>query len=151
MNTADTDIVSTRLIDASREQLFEAVRDPAQLALWWGPDGFTNTFDEFDFRPGGAWRFTMHAPDGADYPNESEFVEIDPFTRIVFDHLRPMHWFRMTMSFVPENGKTRLTWQMRFESRAESDKFREFIVIANEQNLDRLDAHLAGHNQPHHP
>jgi uncharacterized protein YndB with AHSA1/START domain len=145
------DIVTTRLIDASPEQLFEAVSDPAQLALWWGPQGFTNTFAEFDFRPGGAWNFTMHDPEGTDYPNESEFVEIEKPGRIVFDHLRPMHWFRMTMTFVPESGKTRLTWQMRFESRAESDKFREFIVIANEQNLDRLEAHLARHHQPLHP
>ena len=43
---------------------------------WWGPNGFTNTFHEFDLRPGGAWRFIMHGPDGTDYPNESVFVEV---------------------------------------------------------------------------
>lgn len=136
------DIVSTRLIDASPGRLFEAFSDPAQISIWWGPEGFTNTFEEFDFRPGGAWRFVMRGPNGTDYPNESEFVEIASPSRIVFDHLGTMHKFRMTMTFVPEGGKTRLTWQMRFDPPAEGAKLREFILAANQQNFDRLEAHL---------
>ena len=41
-------------------------------ARWWGPDGFTNTITTFDLRPGGAWRFVMHGPDGTNYENAAE-------------------------------------------------------------------------------
>jgi uncharacterized protein YndB with AHSA1/START domain len=29
-----------------------------------GPDGFSTTTSQFDFRPGGVWCFVMHGPDG---------------------------------------------------------------------------------------
>jgi uncharacterized protein YndB with AHSA1/START domain len=142
MEAHATDIISTRLIDASREQVFAAFADPGLLARWWGPQGFTNTFAEFDFQPGGMWRFTMHAPDGADYPNESEFVEITEPEKIVFIHHQPVHVFRMTMIFTEEEGKTRVVWQMRFETPADAEKFRKFIESANQQNFDRLESVL---------
>ena len=90
MNTPSTDnleVVSTRAFAAPRERVFEAFYDPHQLVFWWGPKGFTNTFEEFDLRPGGQWRFTMHAPTGAEYHNLSEFVEIARPERIVFREL----------------------------------------------------------------
>lgn len=142
MEAHATDIISTRLVAASREEVFGAFADPGKLAKWWGPQGFTNTFEEFDFTPGGKWRFTMHAPDGSDYPNESEFVEIMPSEKIVFIHHQPVHVFRMTMIFTEEGEKTRIVWQMRFETPAEAEKFRKFIIAANEQNFDRLEAIL---------
>jgi uncharacterized protein YndB with AHSA1/START domain len=140
---ADREIVSTRVFDAPRERVFRAFSDPRVLARWWGPDGFTSTFQEFDFRPGGAWRFVMHGPDGADYRNESAFIEVVSPERIVLEHLRPMHRFLMTMTFADEAGKTRLTWRMEFESVAELNRVRAFIPVANEQNFDRLQAQLA--------
>jgi len=140
---ADREIVSTRVLDAPRERVFRAFSDPRVLARWWGPDGFTSTFQEFDFRPGGAWRFVMHGPDGTDYRNESGFIEVVSPERIVLEHLRPMHRFLMTMTFAEEAGKTRLTWRMEFESVAELERVRAFIPGANEQNLDRLQAQLA--------
>jgi uncharacterized protein YndB with AHSA1/START domain len=144
MSTAsDQEIVSARLISAPRELVFRAFSDPEHLAQWWGPKGFTNTFHEFELRPGGPWRFVMHAPDGAQYRNESDFVEVVRPERIVFDHLEPVHQFRMTMTFEEEAGKTRLTWRMRFESAEEYARMKGFIPAANEENFDRLEAHLA--------
>jgi len=55
---ADREIVTTRVFDAPREFMFKAWTDPDQLAHWWGPMGFTNTFQELDMRPVGIWRFT---------------------------------------------------------------------------------------------
>jgi uncharacterized protein YndB with AHSA1/START domain len=140
---ADREIVSTRVFDAPRERVFRAFSDPRQLARWWGPKDFTNTFHEFDLRPGGAWRFVMHGPDGTDYRNATDFIEVVRPERIVFLHLRPMHRFEMTMTFAEEAGQTRLTWRMLFESAAELDKVRQFVPVANEQNFDRLQAELA--------
>src|SRR5512138_74034 len=88
---SDREIVSTRTFDAPRERVFEAFSDPSRVARWWGPSGFTNTVHEFDMRPGGTWWFTMHGPDGADYPSESVFVDIVKPERIAFQHLSADH------------------------------------------------------------
>lgn len=141
-STDPREVVNVRVLDAPRESIHEAYRDPEQLKLWWGPDGFTNTNHTFDFRPGGAWTYTMHGPDGTDYPNESEFVEL-AMGRIVLDHLRPMHRFRMTMTYDEAEGRTLATWRMRFETLEECAKVKPWVEAANEQNLDRLTAHLA--------
>ncbi len=77
------DIVNRRVLPASRGKVFTAFRDPVRLAQWWGPVGFTNEFHEFDFRPGGAWRFTMRGPDGASYALDKRFEKIAPPERIV--------------------------------------------------------------------
>ena len=144
MDTCDIrrEIVSTRVLDAPRELVFRAFREPEQLAVWWGPNGFTNTIDEFDFRVDGSWRITMHGPDGVDYPNESVFLEIVPPARVVYLHLGPMHRYQMSMDFVDRGLLTELTWRMLFDSDEECERVRQFVVPANEQNFDRLAAHL---------
>lgn len=144
--SSDTEIISERLVSASPEQIFDAYSNPERLAHWWGPNGYTSTFHEFDFRPGGKWQFTLHGPDGTDYHNESVFTAIDKPNRIVLDHLRPMHRFQMTMTFTPEGSKTRITWRMCFESAEEVARIIEFIPAANQQNFDRLAQELANHN-----
>lgn len=137
------DIVNVRLFDASPTQLFEAFSDPTQLAKWWGPEGFANTIHEFDFRPGGAWRLTMHGPNGADFENESQIVEFAKPERIVFEHLQPFHWYRMTMTYRAVGERTELEWVMNLEASPDSEKLKTFIEQANEQNFDRLAAYLA--------
>jgi uncharacterized protein YndB with AHSA1/START domain len=137
------EVLSTRVFAAPREVLFKAFSDPTQLAQWWGPGGFTTTIHEFDLRPGGKWRLTLHGPNGADYRNEKSFIEVVQPERIVFDHLDPVHGFRMTMLHEEQNGKTRLTWRMRFVLPEEGAKLHDVIAEANEQNFDRLEAHLA--------
>ncbi len=142
MATSDREIVTTRVLAWPREHVFRAWTEPEHLARWWGPKGFTNTFQEFDPRPGGRWQFVMHGPNGADYPNQSVFVEIVKPERIVFDHLSGPA-FQVTATFAEEAGKTRLTFRMLFETAAECDKVKGFAVGANEENLDRLEAELA--------
>lgn len=139
---SDREIFTTRVVHARRELVFEAFRDPQHLARWWGPKGFTNTFHEFDFRPGGTWRFVMHAPTGASYQNRSVFVELVAPERIVFDHVSGPT-FRMTVTLAEQAGATTIGWWMLFESASECDRVKKFAVEANEQNLDRLEAELA--------
>lgn len=140
---AAREVVNTRVFNAARERVFAAFSDPKQVALWWGPNGFTNTVDELDLRVGGKWRVTMHAPNGASYPNESVITDVVVPERLVFQHLGPMHRFQMSHLYVVEGGGTRLTWRMLFESVEEVAKIRTFIERANEENFDRLAAHLA--------
>ena len=137
------EVATSRLLPYPAEAVFSAFADPQRLARWWGPEGFTNTIQEFDFRPGGRWRVVMHAPNGADFANESEFVELDSPRRIVFRHLEPVHAFVMTLTLRPEAGGTRLGWSMCFDQAEEAARVRPFVVVANEQNLDRLEQELA--------
>jgi uncharacterized protein YndB with AHSA1/START domain len=139
----DREIVSARVFDAPRELVFRAFRDPDRLARWWGPKGFTNTFHEFDPRPGGVWRLTMHGPDGTDYHNESVFVEVAEPERVVFEHREPVHRFRMTLVFAEQGSQTKLTWRMLFDSAEECARVRALVAEANEQNFDRLAGELA--------
>ncbi len=136
------EFVSTRVIDAPRELVFKAWTDPKHLAKWWGPKGFTNTFHEFDLRPGGVWRFVMHGPDGVDYQNKSVFVEIVKPERIVFNHVSGPQ-FQVAATFAEQGRKTRVTFRMLFDTVAECDKVKSFVPEANEENLDRLEAELA--------
>lgn len=142
-------IESARVFDAPRAAVFAAFADPVRLAGWWGPAGFRNEFHEFDFRPGGAWRFVMHGPDGAAYDMQKRFVDVRPPDCIVIDHLEPpVHRFRMTMTFEDQDARTLLSWRMQFESPDEAERVREIVLGANEQNFDRLALELIGSHEP---
>ncbi|MCU6792472.1 SRPBCC family protein [Paenibacillus sp. WQ 127069] len=130
--------VHTRLIDAPREIVFNAWTTPELLAKWWGPKGFTNTFQQFDARPGGLWTFIMHGPNGVDYPNQCMFVEISSPERMVIRHISPVHEFQIIADFEDIQGKTKVTFCQRFETAEELNKLKKLVVPANEENLDRL-------------
>src|SRR6478752_43711 len=138
----NTDIHSHRTVDADCATVFQAHENPALLTQWWGPNGFTSTFHEFDFRNGGRWRFTFHGPDGKNYENEWVYREIVHDERIEFDHVSAPH-FRMVITLSDEAGKTRVTWDMTFESAQVLAGIKHIIVPANEQNFDRLETVLA--------
>ena len=123
------EISMTRLIDAPRERVFDAWTNPASLNEWWGPQGFTNTTERIDVRPGGVWQFVMHSPDGTDYPNRIAFEEITKPERITYSHGededKPRE-FHTTVTFEDLGGRTRLTMRMVFASaelRQEALKF----------------------------
>lgn len=143
MNTAaERELNTSRLIKATPAQIFQAFTEPERLARWWGPNGFTNTFHEFECTSGGVWRFDMNGPDGKVYPNEIVFNEVSP-QRIVLHHLASMHVFTLTITMVEEGDATRLSWRQAFETAAECDKVRPYAPRCNEENLDRLESELA--------
>ena len=122
---------------ARPEEVFAAISDPARLARWWGPAGFSNTFETFEFRAGGRWIFTLHGPDGKNYPNESRFLEIVPNALVRIQHTNLPH-FELSLALAPEGAGTRLTWVAVFEDAEFAEKLRSFLETANAQNLDRL-------------
>lgn len=138
----DCQIISSRLFNHSRELLFSAWTDPERLKNWWGPKGFTNTFFEFDLREGGLWRFTMHGPDGTDYPNESRFVKIIHPELIVFDHICAPE-FRIVATFEEKTThQTLLTFRMIFDTPQACERVKIYAVDKNEENFDRLETEL---------
>jgi uncharacterized protein YndB with AHSA1/START domain len=132
---------TSRDYSATAAAVFDAIRDPQRLARWWGPDGFTNEFDVFEFTPGGRWQFTMVGPDGKRYRNESVFAEIVPDARVRIDHISPPR-FALTIALTPGDGGTHLAWEQAFEDPAVAASVRHIVEPSNEQNLDRLAAEL---------
>jgi uncharacterized protein YndB with AHSA1/START domain len=135
-------IVSTRTIDFPRELVFKAWTDPAHLANWWGPKGFTNSFHEFDLKPGGKWVLTMHGPNGGNYENESVFEKIIAPELIIWNrNSKPL--FRVEASFEASGNKTTIIFKMIFPTAEDRNKVINFVPAANEENFDRLEAELA--------
>ncbi len=85
-DTADREIVATRIFNAPREIVWKMWADPGHVVQWWGPKGFTTTIQEMDVRVGGTWRLIMHGPDGRDYHNHIVYLEIREPERLVYEH-----------------------------------------------------------------
>ena len=130
-----------KLIATSPSEVFAALSDPARVARWWGPAGFTNTIHAFDFIPGGQWLLTMHGPDGKDYPNESRFLRVEANRVFEIEHLNGHH-FVLTIELEPSGNATLVKWRQTFDTVAHYERIASFVATANEQNLERLAAEV---------
>jgi uncharacterized protein YndB with AHSA1/START domain len=146
---ADRQIVLLRLLEAPPAEVFEVWTDADHLARWWGPSGFTTTTHEFDVRPGGIWRFTMHGPDGVDYPNTITYEEIAPPARLVYLHQGASDDehppFRTIVSFDAMGDQTVLVMRVTFASAEDRDMVMEKFgaLEGGNQTLDRLVSYVA--------
>jgi uncharacterized protein YndB with AHSA1/START domain len=139
VTNADSEIISTRVFNASRDNLFQCWSNPDLLKQWWGPAGFTNTFHEFNFVVGGRWKFTMHGPDKGNYENECEFIKIDFSALIAWKrHSKPLFQVVAEFEYITENT-TRLIFKMLFATAEECNKLKPFVVDKNEENFDKLE------------
>lgn len=134
----EREVHTSRVIHAPRERVFAAWTDPSQLARWWGPKGFTNTFHRFELKPEGIWEFTMHGPNAMDFHNTCVFKRIEPPGYLEFEHLKDMHFYKAMVNFTEVPEGTRIDWIMRFDTAEELAPIREFIAKANEENMDKL-------------
>ncbi len=133
--------------EATRDELFRAFIDRSRIAWWFGPNGFTTTIIGMDVRPGGVWNYVMHGPDGTDYPDKATYVEITEPERLVYDHAvdRPgaPRMFRQTVSFDTAAGKSRVTFELKFDSREEFERnLKAGAVEGGLQTLARLEEYL---------
>jgi uncharacterized protein YndB with AHSA1/START domain len=140
-------IVLGRVFDAPRTLVWEAWTKPEHIANWWGPDGFKNKTHEMDFREGGIWRHTMIGPDGTEYPNRTEYVEIVEPERLVYrtgtDDQDP-EWFRATVTFMEFAGQTHVNMISVFPNKEMRDEIAEKsgAVEGGKQHLARLGEYL---------
>ena len=141
--TPESEIVSTRIIAAPRSLVFRAWTDPNHLKEWWGPAGFTNTFNEFDLRPGGKWSCIMHGPDKGNYANECEFIKIEKPSLLAWRRFsKPIFQVVVRFEDVSED-QTKIVYKMLFHSPEECNKLKSFAADKNEENFDRLEKELA--------
>ncbi|MFN8610828.1 MAG: SRPBCC family protein [Vulcanimicrobiota bacterium] len=143
---ATNELCLTRVYKAPRQLVWEAWTDPLQVAQWWGPRGFTLTHHDKQLEAGGRWNYTMHGPDGVDYPNSTLYHEVVEGEKLVYDHGSDGHsppLFRVTVIFqdVPEG--TRMDLVMQFENAEAARASAEFIRKAGgHATWDRLAEHL---------
>ena len=117
---SDREVRLTRLFDAPRELVFEAMTKPEHVKQWWGRlgEGYSVPVCEIDFRPGGAWRFVNRHPKG-EAAFHGEYREITPPSRVVFTEIFeqfPDSVSVVTAELSGEGGKTRLTATVRYPS-----------------------------------
>ncbi|HVZ80258.1 MAG TPA: SRPBCC family protein [bacterium] len=134
-----------RVYDAPVKMVWDAWTTD-QVGHWWGPRGFTITTHSKDIRPGGMWHYTMHGPDGVDYVNKTRYFEVEPFSKMVYDHggndeQKPL--FRVTVLFKELDGKTHLDMTMALPTAEAAAETRKFIKKANgDSTWDRLAEYL---------
>jgi uncharacterized protein YndB with AHSA1/START domain len=143
-STNQNQVIQTeRTVPYRPDEVYAAFADPIRLAKWWGPKDFTNTFETFEFRAGGSWKFIMHGPDGSNYPNDSVFISLEPGKKIVIRHVSQPH-FTLSVSLLPSETGTRVLWVSVFEDPKVVAAIRHIAAPGAEQNLDRLQMHLRG-------
>lgn len=138
----DRTLSTQRVLPFGPDDVYRAFAQAEVLASWWGPQGFTNQFEAFEFTVGGRWVFTMHGPDGRSYANTSQFLALDPGQCVVIRHdCAPLFTLTVRLTAVPDG--TLLTWDQAFDDAATANAVRAIVGDANEQNLDRLTRALA--------
>jgi uncharacterized protein YndB with AHSA1/START domain len=110
---SEREIRLTRLFDAPRRLVFEAMSKPEHIRQWWGRlgEGYSVPVCEVDLRPGGKWRFVNRHPKG-EAAFHGVYREISAPDRIVFTEIFedfPDTESVVTATLTEEDGKTRLT------------------------------------------
>ena len=132
-----------RTLPFSSQAVYNAFSSADLLASWWGPEGFTNEFETFEFQVGGRWKFVMVGPDGARYPNQNIFTALEPASCVVIRHdCEP--FFTLTVQLRDAAQGTHVLWQQVFDDVQVAQAVRSRVEPANEQNLDRL-THVLQH------
>ena len=86
----DRHVVVTRRFAASPEAVYRAHVEPALIQRWMlGPEGWTMPVCICEARPGGRIRYEWTDGQGHGFYLTGEFVELQPFSRIV--HVERMH------------------------------------------------------------
>jgi uncharacterized protein YndB with AHSA1/START domain len=118
---SDVEIRMTRLFDAPRHLVFEAMTKPEHIRRWWGRlgEGYSVPVCEVDLRPGGTWRFVNRHPKG-EAAFHGVYREIAPPERLVFTEIFeefPDVESVVSSEYTEENGKTRMTATVLYPSR----------------------------------
>lgn len=145
-STKANEIRLIRTYKAPLKAVWDAWADEKQAAQWWGPRGFTITTHRKDLHSGGGWDYTMHGPDGVDYPNKTKYLEVDPHKKLVYDHGgnddRPP-LFRVTVFFEERGENTEMDMTMAFPTAEAATEIKAFIKKAGgDATWDRLAEYL---------
>jgi uncharacterized protein YndB with AHSA1/START domain len=142
---SDCEVLLTRVFNAPRELVFEALTKPEHLKRWFGRIGWSLTVCEVDLRVGGKWRYVLQGPKGRSMGMQGVYREIAPPDRLVstdaFDDY-PEESVN-TVTLTEENGKTTL----RCRVLAKSKEVRDGVIASGmehgaNETYNRLAEHL---------
>ena len=140
---SEREIVITRVFDAPRALLFDALTKPEHVRHWYGPSNLKMTACEIDLRVGGRWRYVLRAPDGGEYAFSGEYREIVPPARIVSTEVyeaMPGTDYLVTMTLAENAGKTTLTSHQLYQSQEHRDgHLNSGIEDGVRESYERLD------------
>lgn len=136
------EIITKREFNHPIDKLWRAWTAPDHLKVWWGPDGFTNTFHIHDLKVNGSWKFTMHGPEQGNYENEVVFKVIEPEKRLEWDRISQPYFYVTVVFDEIAHERTSVTFKMKFYEQKMYDVIVKFAPQKNEENFDRLEAEL---------
>lgn len=108
-------IIMSRLYDAPRPLVWQAMTEERHVAQWWGGAGVTNPVCEMDVRPGGHWRHVMRFPDGHELHMRFVFVEVDEPQKLAWrsvSHEQPGGPPESTITVTLSDVGDRTSWRM---------------------------------------
>jgi uncharacterized protein YndB with AHSA1/START domain/uncharacterized glyoxalase superfamily protein PhnB len=147
----DREILMTRVFDAPRELVFEAMSRAELLKRWLsGPPGWTMVECESDARAGGTFRHLWRNTDGSEMSMRGVYREVVPPERIVrteafaFGCDSQLGEQLGTLVLTEQGSKTKLTLTVLYPSK----KARDATIASGMErgvsaSYDRLDAELA--------
>ena len=118
---SDTEIAMTRVFNAPRRLVFDALTKPELVRRWLlGPDGWSMPGCEIDLRVGGGYRYLWRHADGREMGMRGIYREIVPPERLVHTEVFDDPWYpgeALDTHLLNETrGKTTLTSMVRYES-----------------------------------
>jgi uncharacterized protein YndB with AHSA1/START domain len=124
--SGDRDVVMTRVFDAPRNLVFDAMTKPELLKRWLlGPPGWTMDVCEVDLRVGGKYRYEWRGPGGVKMGMGGVHKEVVVPERIVCTQLFDEDWTGGeavgTLVLAEKDGKTTITNTVRYSSAAARD------------------------------
>ena len=122
----EREIRMTRLFDAPRRLVYDAMTKPELVKQWlFGPPGWTFAVCEIDLKVGGAFRYVWRGPTGQDMGMRGVFQEVKAPERIVQTEVFDDPWYPGeaigTLVLTEQGDKTLLTLTMRYDSQATRD------------------------------
>ena len=143
----DHDVVLTRVFNAPRHLVFDALTRPELLRQWYGQEGWTLEVCEIDFRVGGAYRFVSRRPNGQTVGQFGVYREIVAGERLVYaerwDDWDPGETV-VTVVFTEREGRTTFTETMHFPSKEVRDTVLKYgIESGGDAMYERLATLLA--------
>jgi uncharacterized protein YndB with AHSA1/START domain len=123
---SDLEIAMTRVFDAPRHLVFDAMTRPEHVKRWFGCAEFALSVCEIDLRVGGAYRFVMRLPDGIENTLQGIYREVVRPERVVFTERFSMPGFasgeyQVTSAFAEHGGKTTLTTTILHKTKENRD------------------------------
>ena len=148
---SDREIRMTRVFDAPRELVFEALTRPELVRRWLGAlEGWTFEVCEIDARTGGSYRYLWRHQDGSELGMRGVYLEVTPPERIVSTEVFDRSWYEGdavgTAVLTEQDGRTTLSTTIRYGSKDIRDAvLRSPMETGVAAGYDRLDEVLAGH------